>query len=107
MIRRLSFPPASVRLPDDHGALIIAAWPQTLVRPTGLWSDTVFSLLGLRLPNGFFRLGHAGCVLVSGRTGRAQYFDCGRYECPPQMCRVRDDVHDPELTLSVGARFAS
>ena len=89
------------------GALIIAAWPQTPVRPTGLWYDTFLALLGFRLPSGFYRLGHAGCLLVSERTDRAHYFDCGRYECPPQMCRVRDDVRDPDVALSVRARFAA
>ena len=90
------------------GALIIAAWPQTPVRPTGLWwYDGLFGLLGLRLRSGLYRLGHAGCLLVSERTGRAHYFDCGRYECPPQMCRIRDDVRDPDVALTVQARFAA
>src|ERR1700674_38524 len=88
-------------------ALIIAAWPQTPVRPTGLWYDRLFRLLGLQLRNGLYRLGHAGCLLVSESSGGAHYFDCGRYECPPQTCRIRDDVHDPEVALSVQARFAA
>ena len=89
------------------GALIIAAWPETPVRSTGLWYDGLFGLLGLQLSTGLYRLGHAGCLLVSERTGRAHYFDCGRYQCPPQMCRIRDDVHDPDVALSVQARFAA
>lgn len=93
--------------PPNGGALVITAWPQTAVRPTGLWCDRVFGFLGLRLPSGRYRLGHAGCLLVSAVTRRAHYFDCGRYECPPQMCRVRGAVHDPELTLTVRARFAA
>lgn len=87
--------------------LIIAAWPETTVLPTGLWYDRIFSLIGLRLPTGRYRLGHAGCLLVSERTGRAHYFDCGRYESPPQMCRIRGDVRDPDVALSVQARFAA
>jgi hypothetical protein len=47
----------------DGGALIIAGWPQTAVRPTGLWYDTLFNLLGLRLPSGRYMLGHAGCLM--------------------------------------------
>ena len=94
-------------MPVDLGALIIVAWPQTPVRPTGFWYDRLFGLLGLQLRTGLYRLGHAGCLLVSESTGRAHYFDCGRYECPPQMCRIRDDVHDPEVALSVQARFAA
>ena len=77
------------------------------MRPTGLWCDRVFDFLGLRLPTGRYRLGHAGCLLVSAGTRRAHYFDCGRYECPPQMCRIRGAIHDPELTLTVRARFAA
>ena len=92
---------------DSMGALIITAWPQTPVRPTGFWYDGLFGLLGLQLRTGLYRLGHAGCLLVSESTGGAPYFDCGRYECPPQMCRIRDDVHDPEVALSVQARFAA
>jgi hypothetical protein len=88
-------------------ALIIAAWPQTPVRPTGLWYDRLFGLLGLQLRTGLYRLGHAGCLLVSEDSGGTHYFDCGRYECPPQMCRIRDDVHDPEVALSVLPRFAA
>jgi hypothetical protein len=87
------------------GALIIAAWPQTPVRPTGLWYDAVFTLFGLKLPTGLFSLGHAACILVSEQTARAHYFDCGRYDCPPHTCRIRDDERDPELTVSVRARF--
>ena len=89
------------------GALIIAAWPETPVRPTGLWYDRLFGLLGLRQRSGLYRLGHAGCLLISERTGGVHYFDCGRYQCPPQMCRIRDAVRDPDVALSVKALFAA
>ena len=91
----------------DLGALIIVAWPQTPVRRTGFWYDGLFGLLGLQLGGGLYRLGHAGCLLVSENIGRAHYFDCGRYECPPQMSRIRDELHDAELAISVHARFAA
>jgi hypothetical protein len=89
------------------GALIVAAWPETPVRSTGLWYDRLFGLIGLRQPSGLYRLGHAGCLLLSESTGRAHYFDCGRYQCPPQMCRIRDAVRDPDVALSVKALFAA
>src|SRR5216684_5010298 len=88
------------------GTLIIVAWPQSLVRPTGCWYDRLFCLLGLQVGSGLYRLGHAGCLLVSENTRRAHYFDCGRYECPPQMCRIRDAVSDPEVALDTLAELA-
>lgn len=89
------------------GALVLAGWPQTLVRGTGSWYDPVFGLLGLQYEGGLYRIGHGCCLLIDERTGDVRYFDCGRYECPPQMSRVRDAESDPELAMSVRARFAA
>jgi hypothetical protein len=82
----------------SSGILVALAWPETYCKGTGAWYDSWAEKLGFS-KNSYYRVGHAALVLVHSDNGAAEYFDFGRYHCPPGMGRVRSAYTDHELQL--------
>lgn len=80
------------------GLIITLAWPETWVKATEARYNVLAETLGIS-KNGFYKVGHAALVLINLGTGQASYFDCGRYDCPPNQARIRSAVSDPDLKL--------
>lgn len=80
-------------------AIIISlAWPETWVRETEASYNVLSRAFGISR-DGYYKVGHAALVLIDLKSGHASYFDCGRYDCPPNLARVRSCQSDPGLEL--------
>jgi hypothetical protein len=88
----------------SSGVLVALAWPDTYCKGTGAWYDSLAEKLGLS-KNSYYRVGHAALILINTLDGAAEYFDFGRYHCPPGKGRVRSARTDHDLTLSFRARL--
>lgn len=88
----------------SSGILVALAWPETYCKGTGAWYDSWAEKLGIS-KNSYYRVGHAALVLVQSDNGAAEYFDFGRYHCPPGMGRVRSAYTDHELQLRFRGRI--
>lgn len=82
----------------SSGILVALAWPETYCKGTGAWYDSWAEKLGIS-KNFYYRVGHAALVLVDGDYGAAEYFDFGRYHCPPGLGRVRSVYTDHDLKI--------
>ncbi|MCF6307969.1 MAG: hypothetical protein L3J09_08440 [Flavobacteriaceae bacterium] len=86
------------------GKLIVLAYPDTFVKPSDEWQCKLFPLVGL----GTFKeikAGHAAMVLIENKTGKANYYDFGRYVTPEGFGRVRSSKTDAELEIPFKAKF--
>ncbi len=81
--------------------IIALAWPETWVKGTRAWYDPLAEKIGLS-KEGHYKVGHAALVLLDPQKGEALYYDCGRYNCPPGLARIRSAETDEELTLKQG-----
>ena len=81
------------------GIFVALAWPETYCKGTGAWYDGLAEKLRIS-KNNYYRVGHAALVLVDSDNGAAEYFDFGRYHCPPGLGRVRSASTDRDLQLS-------
>ncbi|TYP75802.1 DUF6695 family protein [Aquimarina intermedia] len=88
----------------NTGTIIVLAFPDTFVRYSDESALHVFPYLGLG-KNKFIKAGHAALVLIENSTGRASYYDFGRYVTPPGTGRVRSAATDVELELPFNAKF--
>jgi hypothetical protein len=86
----------------SSGILVALAWPNTYCKGTGAWYDTLAEKLGIS-KNNYYRVGHAALVLINTANGAAEYFDFGRYHCPPGQGRVRSAQTDRDLSLNFKA----
>ncbi len=87
------------------GKIIPLAFPDTFVR----FSDEKHAVNALQWlgfgKNGVIKAGHAAFVLIENATGRAEYYDFGRYITPEGKGRVRSAVTDVELEIPFTATF--
>ena len=90
----------------QRGALIILAYPDTVVTPTGAFYNQVLKLVGIIQENKI-GAGHAACVLVDPVSGELIYADFGRYITPLGRGRIRTKRTDPEVTLPINAKWSS
>lgn len=84
---------------------VVLAWPQCWAKAP----EPIFEKLkkiGL-FNSTYFRLGHAGILLIDGTNGQLEYFDFGRYSTDVNQGRVRSRRSDPKLIIDVRAEFDS
>jgi hypothetical protein len=73
--------------------IIVLAWPEGLVAPSGAWYDKFFA------KNGQYRVGHSALALVDSLTCQIHYLDFGRYHTPVGFGRIRDTETDPDAAI--------
>lgn len=86
------------------GKLIVLAFPDTFVKVSDEWKCKLLPLVGL----GTFKqikAGHAALVLIENKTGKATYYDFGRYVTPDGFGRVRSAETDAELEMPFEAKL--
>ena len=86
------------------GKLILLAFPDTYVKTSDEWKCKLLPLVGL----GTFKeikAGHAAMVLIENKTGKANYYDFGRYVTPKGFGRVRSIETDAELEIPIKAQL--
>jgi len=80
------------------GKIIVLAYPDTFVK----MSDEIFvrllPIVGLGTRT-HIKAGHAALILIENKTGKAQYFDFGRYITREGLGRVRGANTDVELKI--------
>ena len=86
------------------GKIIILAYPDTFVKMSSEWQCKVMPLLGLGTWKQI-KAGHAAMILIENKTGKACYYDFGRYVTPKGMGRVRSAETDHELILPIKAKL--
>ncbi|MFT5751454.1 MAG: hypothetical protein ACI86L_000956 [Dokdonia sp.] len=80
------------------GKIIVLAFPDTFVKMSDELMCKILPLVGLGTRT-HIKAGHAALVLIENATGKAQYFDFGRYVTPPGKGRVRGANTDVELEI--------
>lgn len=80
------------------GKIIVLAFPDTFVKYSTEAILRLFPFLGLGKKK-YIKAGHAAFVLIQNQTGKASYFDFGRYITPLGYGRVRSAVTDAELEI--------
>lgn len=88
------------------GKLIILAFPDTFVTMSTEWVCKVLPLMGLGTKE-YIKAGHAALVLIENKTGKARYFDFGRYVTPKGHGRVRGANTDAELHLPITPKISA
>lgn len=91
---------------DYTGKIISLAFPDTFVRYSDESILQLLPLFGLG-KNRFIKAGHAAFVLIENKTGKAEYYDFGRYITPFGYGRVRSAVTDVELEIPFKASLNS
>lgn len=86
------------------GKIIVLAYPDTFVKMSTEWQCKVMPFLGLGTWNQI-KAGHAAMVLIENKTGKANYYDFGRYVTPEGLGRVRSAETDHELVLPIKAKL--
>lgn len=81
-----------------NGKIIVLAFPDTFVKLSDELMCKILPLVGLGTRT-HIKAGHAAMVLIENATGKAQYFDFGRYITPPGKGRVRGANTDVELEI--------
>lgn len=87
-----------------NDTIIVLAWPKTPVISAMAWYEWLMKLLRINKDD-FYIAGHAAAILVEHKTGDLKYFDFGRYHTPLFYGRVRDEEHDPDLSINIKAKF--
>ena len=88
------------------GKIIVLAFPDTFVQYSDEPSVKFLLALGLGKDN-YIKAGHAAFVLIENKTGKAEYYDFGRYITPKGYGRVRSAVTDTELEIPFKAVITS
>ncbi len=86
------------------GKIIILAYPDTFVKHSDEWQCRLLPLVGLGTWN-YIKAGHAAMILIDNETGKANYYDFGRYVTPEGYGRVRSAKTDDELQIPFKAMF--
>jgi len=86
------------------GKLIVLAYPDTYVRMSDEWQCKLLPLVGLGTWKQI-KAGHAAIVLIENKTGKANYYDFGRYVTPDGFGRVRSSATDAELEIPFKAKL--
>lgn len=85
------------------GKIIVLAFPDTFVKMSDELMCKILPLVGLGTRT-HIKAGHAALVLIENNTGKAQYFDFGRYITPKGKGRVRGANTDVELEMPLKAQ---
>lgn len=85
------------------GKIITLAYPDTFVKMSDELMCKLLPLLGLGTKT-HIKAGHAAMVLIENATGKARYFDFGRYITPEGRGRVRGENTDVELEIPFKAK---
>jgi len=88
------------------GKIISLAFPDTFVKHSDESSTKILLALGLGKHN-YIKAGHAAFVLIENKTGKAEYYDFGRYITPQGYGRVRSAITDVELEIPFKAIFTN
>jgi len=80
------------------GKIVVLAYPDTFVTMSKEWICKLLPLVGLGTQE-YIKAGHAALVLIDDRSGKAQYFDFGRYITASGYGRVRSASTDAELEI--------
>lgn len=87
------------------GKIIVLAFPDTFVKMSDELMCKILPLVGLGTRT-HIKAGHAALVLIENTTGKAQYFDFGRYVTPLGKGRVRGANTDVELEIPFKASIS-
>ena len=87
------------------GKIIVLAYPDTFVSVSDEWQCKFLPLIGLGTRE-YIKAGHAALVLIENQTGKASYYDFGRYVTPLGYGRVRGANTDAELEIPFKAAFS-
>ena len=80
------------------GKIIVLAFPDTFVKMSDELMCKILPLVGLGTRT-HIKAGHAALVLLENATGKAMYYDFGRYVTPEGKGRVRGANTDVELEI--------
>ncbi len=86
------------------GKIITLAYPDTFVKMSDEWQCKLMPLVGLGTWEKI-KAGHAALVLIENETGKASYYDFGRYVTPVGFGRVRSAETDAELEIPIKAKL--
>jgi len=86
------------------GKIIVLAYPDTFVSLSDEWQCKLLPLVGLGTWN-YIKAGHAAIILIENKTGKANYYDFGRYNTPKGLGRVRSATTDNELQIPFKAKL--
>jgi len=89
-----------------NGKLILLAYPDTFVKTTQEFLCKLLPLVGLGTRH-YIKAGHAALILIENETGKARYFDFGRYITPKGFGRLRGSNTDAELKIPFNAKISS
>ncbi len=87
------------------GKIISLAFPETFVKCSDEPLAKALLAAGLGKKN-YIKAGHAAFVLIDNRTGKAEYYDFGRYITPNGYGRVRSAITDIELEIPFKASLS-
>lgn len=87
------------------GKIIVLAFPDTFVTMSTEWICKILPLMGLGTKE-YIKAGHAALVLIENETGKARYFDFGRYVTPKGHGRVRGANTDAELHIPIAPNIS-
>jgi hypothetical protein len=76
---------------------LVLAWPEVTARGDERWYQWLKKAGIFRNLN--FKVGHAAIILIESATGKALYYDFGRYITPRGYGRARGRQTDPRLAL--------
>lgn len=89
----------------DDAIIIILSFPDTVVRPAYTeFSSKIWPLIGVGGKHAV-QAGHAALLLIKKNESEINYFDFGRYITSYGNGRVRSKETDPELKVSIEAKF--
>ena len=89
----------------SNGIIIILAYPDTIVRPA-YWEklSKFWPIIGVGGAHAV-QAGHAALLLIQKNKAEVNYYDFGRYITTYGNGRVRSKETDPELKISIAAKF--
>ncbi len=87
-----------------NGKIIVLAFPDTFVKMSDELMCKLLPLVGLGTRT-HIKAGHAALVLIENATGKARYYDFGRYITPEGKGRVRGENTDVELEIPFKAKI--
>ena len=89
----------------SDGIIIMLSYPDTVVRPA-YWefSSKIWPKIGVGGKHAV-QAGHAALLLLQKNNSEINYFDFGRYITSYGNGRVRCKETDPELEITIPAKF--
>ena len=90
---------------NSDGIIIILSYPDTIVRPA-YWepSSKIWPLIGIGTKHAV-QAGHAALLLIKKGDSLINYFDFGRYITTYGNGRIRCKETDPDVTITMDAKF--